>query len=149
MSSSWLQNVQKFLSIDQSTDLDCCTSTPNGASRAKKVPRQQCAFRTPPKNIAAIDFGTKNCSLAYITEYDKLELTQGVPKLPLNGTFLRVPTAILLNLSGEVEMFGHDARTVYGNLEDYERESYFYFEEIKMNLHRDQVYEIGRWAQSV
>ena len=134
---SWLQSVQRFVSIDQSTNVDC--HTPNGASRAKKVPRTQCEFRPPPKNIAAIDFGTRNCSLAYITENDKLELTQGVPKLPLNGTFLRVPTAILLNLSGEIERFGHDARDVYGNLEDYERESYFYFEEIKMNLHRDQV----------
>ena len=115
------------------------TTTPNGAKRAKKVPRAKCDFRKPSKNIAAIDFGTRNCSLAYITEHDHLELTLGVPKLPLNGTFLRVPTAILLNSSGEIETFGHDARTVYGNLEDYERESYFYFEEIKMNLHRDQV----------
>ena len=98
-------------------------------------------LQKPSKNIAAIDFGTKNCSLAYITKNDRLELTQGVPKLPLNGTYLRVPTAILFNQEGQVEAFGHDARTLYGNLEDYERECYFYFEEIKMNLRRDQVSE--------
>ena len=113
--------------------------TPNGAIRAKRVPRRKSRFRKPSRNIAAIDFGTKNCSLAYITENDRLELTQGVPKLPLNGTYLRVPTAILLNHEGQIEAFGHDARTLYGNLEDHEQESYFYFEEIKMNLLRDQV----------
>lgn len=113
--------------------------TPNGAIRAKRVPRRESRFRKPSRNIAAIDFGTKNCSLAYITENDRLELTQGVPKLPLNGTYLRVPTAILLNHEGQIEAFGHDARTLYGNLEDHEQECYFYFEEIKMNLLRDQV----------
>ena len=116
--------------------------TPNGAFRAKRVPRKETRLQKPSRNIAAIDFGTKNCSLAYITENDRLELTQGVPKLPLNGTYLRVPTVILLNHDGQVEAFGHDARTLYGNLEDFEREYYFYFEEIKMNLRRDQVSEI-------
>ena len=114
--------------------------TANGAPRAKRMPRKYSQFRKQPKNIAAIDFGTKNCSLAYITENDKVEFTQSVPKLPLNGMYLRVPTAILLNVQGEVEAFGHDARTLYGNLEDSDRESYFFFEEIKMNLQRDQVY---------
>ena len=103
------------------------------------MPRKSSGFRRSPRNIAAIDFGTKNCSLAYITENDTIELTQGVPKLPLNGMYLRVPTAILLNVQGEVVAFGNDARTLYGNLEDHERESYFYFEEVKMNLQRDQV----------
>lgn len=117
-------------------------STPKDANdtiRAHRVPRRTSRLRKQSKNIAAIDFGTKNCSLSYITENDKLEITRGIPKLPLNGTYLRVPTAILFNPSGEVEAFGHDARTLYANLDDEEREVYVYFEEIKMNLHKDQV----------
>lgn len=112
---------------------------PNGTVRATSVPRKTSQLRKQSKNIAAIDFGTKNCSLAFITENDKLEITRGIPKLPLNGTYLRVPTVVLFNSSGQVEAFGHDARTLYSNLEDHEREEYVYFEEIKMNLHQDQV----------
>lgn len=112
---------------------------PNGTVRARRVLRKASRLRKPSKNIAAIDFGTKNCSLAYITENDSLEVTRGIPKLPLNGTYLRVPTVILFNPSGQVEAFGHDARMLYSNLEDHEREEYIYFEEIKMNLHHDQV----------
>ncbi len=112
---------------------------PNGTFRAKCVPRKNSRLRKHSKNIAAIDFGTKNCSLAYITESDKIEITRGIPKLPLNGTFLRVPTVVLFNPKGEVESFGHDARTLHANLEDCEREEYVYFEELKMNLHHDEV----------
>ena len=113
--------------------------SPNGTVRAKCVPRKTTRLREPSKNIAAIDFGTKNCSLAYVTESDKLEVTRGIPKLPLNGTHLRVPTVVLFNPQGQVEAFGHDARTLYANLEDSDREEYGYFEEIKMNLLHDQV----------
>ena len=38
--------------------------TPNGVNRAKKIPRKDTRFRKSSGNIAAIDFGTKNCSLA-------------------------------------------------------------------------------------
>ena len=112
---------------------------PNGTTRAKCIPRKTSRLRKQSRNIVAIDFGTKNCSLAFITENDQLEITRGIPKLPLNGTYLRVPTVVLFNPSGEVESFGHDARTLYTNLEDQEREEYAYFEEIKMNLHHDKV----------
>ncbi len=110
--------------------------TPNGTVRAKCVPRKTSRLREPSKNI---DFGTKNCSLAYVTESDKIEITRGIPKLPLNGTYLRVPTVVLFNPHGHVEAFGHDARTLYADLQDNEREEYVYFEEIKMNLLHDQV----------
>lgn len=111
---------------------------PNGTIRAKCIPRKTSQLKNRSNNIVAIDFGTKNCSLAFITENDKLEITRGIPKLPLNGTYLRVPTVILFDPNGQVESFGHDARTLYANLEDQER--YAYFEEIKMNLHHDKVH---------
>lgn len=112
---------------------------PNGTTRAKCIPRKTSRLKKRSNNIVAIDFGTKNCSLAFITENDKLEITRGIPKLPLNGTYLRVPTVVMFNPNGQVESFGHDARTLYANLEDQEREKYAYFEEIKMNLHHDEV----------
>ncbi len=116
----------------------------NGAQRAKKVYRKGFKTFKKSKNIAAIDFGTKNCSLAYITENDTANMMKtGVPKLPLNGTFLRVPTAILFNPEGNVVAFGHDAKRMYGNLRDTDYSRYFYFEEIKMNLHHEQVSEIS------
>ena len=114
--------------------------TPNCAQRARRVPRRISRSVKRSRNIAAIDFGTKNCSLAYITEHDASNLIKtGIPKLPLNGTFLRVPTAILVNPEGHVLAFGHDARTLYGNLRDSECEAYLYFEEIKMNLHQESA----------
>lgn len=125
------------LSADGSAGDVACS--PNGAPRARRVPRRASRFRRRPRNIAAIDFGTKNCSLAYITENDRLELTQGIPKLPLNGMYLRVPTSLLLNAQGEVEAFGHDAWSLYGNLEEEDKKTFHYFEEIKMNLQMDQV----------
>ena len=112
---------------------------PNGTVRARRIPREKSRVHKATKNIVAIDFGTKNCSVAYITENDQLEITSGIPKLPLNGSYLRVPTAVLFTPEGMVESFGNDARALYLNLDDAEREQYIYFEEIKMNLHKDQV----------
>ena len=128
-----------IIKVKTSLNSEDLVMMPNGTQRATKLPRKQPSRAKLSSHIAAIDFGTKNCSLAYITANDSVDLTQGVPKLPINGMHLRVPTAILFNSHGAPEAFGHDARTLYGNLEDYERESYYYFEEIKMNLQRDQV----------
>ena len=116
--------------------------TPNGVSRAKRVRREKSGFRKPSKNTAAIDFGTTNCSLGYITENDKLELINGVIKCPFDGYKMRVPTAILLTASGVIDSFGWDARSAYANLEDCDRESYFFFEEIKMDLQGNEVHSI-------
>lgn len=105
--------------------------TPNGVSRAKRVRREKSGFRKPSKNTAAIDFGTTNCSLGYITENDTLELINGVIKCPFDGGKMRVPTAILLTASGVIDSFGSDARSAYANLEDCDRESYFFLKRSK------------------
>ena len=98
------------------------------------------SFRQTSGNIAAIDFGTKNCSLAYVTGNDAVRAPgDGLNKLPLNGTNCRVPTAILLNEEKEVKAFGHDARAYYANLEARERENMYYFDGIKINLQGDRV----------
>ncbi len=109
----------------------------NGCPVAKRVPRKEVGFRVPSKNIAAIDFGTTNCSLAYITESDSFE--EGPKRLPLNTTYYRVPTAILFTPEGAVDSFGYDARQQHLNLDDEERLEYAYFEQIKMDLQHDEV----------
>ena len=111
--------------------------TSNGCEVAKRVPRENSSFRTHPGNIAAIDFGTTNCSVAYITVGSRPE--EGPRRLPLNTTYYRVPTAILFKPDGSIDSFGYDARSEYLNLVDDERLDYAYFEQIKMNLQHDEV----------
>ena len=111
--------------------------TSNGCEVAKRVPRTESGFRVHSGNIAAIDFGTTNCSVAYITVRSGTE--EGPQLLPLNSTYHRVPTAILFKPDGSIDSFGYDARAEYLNLDDEERLEYAYFEQIKMNLQHDKV----------
>ena len=111
--------------------------TSNGCEVAKRVPRKESGFRVPSGNIAAIDFGTANCSVAYTTIGSGPE--DELRRLPLNTTYYRVPTAILFKPDGTIDSFGHDARAEYLNLDDAERLEYAYFDQIKMNLQHDEV----------
>ena len=112
--------------------------TSNGCEVAKRVPRKESGFRVHSGNIAAIDFGTTNCSVAYITVVDGTE--KGPWPLPLNSTYYRVPTAILFKPDGSIDSFGYDARTEYqANLANEDRLKYAYFEQVKMNLQHDKV----------
>ena len=114
----------------------------NRVDRARKIRRKDTTFRQTTGNIAAIDFGTKNCSLAYVTVNDPraLDLLGGtLPKLPLNDTYSRVPTVVLLNAGGRTEQLGHFARSAYLNLDDREKKMVAYFDKLKMNLARDAV----------
>ena len=99
------------------------------------------------KNIAAIDFGTTHCSLAYTTETNDSTVS-----LKLNEIFARVPTAILLVKEGEeivggekfgvrckVHAFGRDAQTQYQRIRADDRSKYIYFEKMKMFLQHDKV----------
>ena len=114
---------------------------PNKVHRAKIVPLKRGAgFRRASGNIAAIDFGTKNCSLAYVTGGDTGLGLGGLNKLRLNGTHTRVPTAVLLDRDKRVVKFGYDARERYSHLDVRARENVYYFDGIKVNLQRDEVY---------
>ena len=109
--------------------------TSNGCEVAKRIPRKKSGFRVPTGKIAAIDFGTTNCSIAYTTGPK-----EDPRRLPLNSTFSRVPTAILFKPDGTIDSFGFDARSEYLNLDKAERLEYAYFEQIKMNLQHDEVF---------
>ena len=102
--------------------------TSNGCEVAKRVPKEKTGFRLQSGNIAAIDFGTTYCSVAYTTARMKSE--EGPQRLILNGMHYHVPTAILFKPDGSIDSFGFDARADYLNLEDSDRLIYTYFEQI-------------------
>jgi len=107
--------------------------TSNGCEVAKRVPRAESGFRVHSGNIAAIDFGTTNCSVAYTTSGSHPRM------IPLNTTFNRVPAAILFNPEGAISSFGPNARHEYLNLDQEDKMKYAYFEQIKMGLQHDEV----------
>ena len=111
--------------------------TSNGCEAARRVPRTESGFRVPSSNIAAIDFGTTNCSVAYTTVGSGPE--EDPRRLPLNSTHCRVPTAILFKPDGTIDSFGYEARAEYLNLDDQDRLKYAFFEQIKMSLQHDGV----------
>lgn len=117
--------------------IDDVRKTSNGAEVARRIPREQAKFRARSRNVAAIDFGTTNCSIAYLTEADSPE--QEPHRLLLNGTYERVPTAILFKEDGTFVSFGNEARQDYLNLDDDARPNYLFFEQIKMKLQQDEV----------
>ncbi len=124
--------------MSDSRYIDDQRKTSNGCPVAKRVPRAAANYRVPSRNVAAIDFGTTNCSVAYLTASDDPQ--KGPQRLTLNSTHNRVPTAILFNQNGKFASFGHEARNDYiQSLDDAERLNYYYFEEIKMNLQLDEV----------
>lgn len=118
-----------------------------------------CRFRKTDGNIAAIDFGTTFCSLAFATVGDpELVNMQSVEinSLKLNNYYPRVPTAILLKEAKsvvrdsdddpvsktcdyEVVAFGYEAVHRHGALKPIERSEYLYFERFKMTLQQDEV----------
>ena len=86
-------------------------------------------------NIAAIDFGTTSCSLAYSVAGDTkirfLRLDEADKE--------RVPTAILMDAKGRVVDFGSNARRRFAQLSKEKKQYHHYFSEIKMTLQHDKV----------
>jgi len=113
--------------------------TANSCNVARRIPRGAAGYR-PPRNVAAIDFGTTNCSLAYIIAGRSESSAPKNPNLlSFNGVFYRVPTAVLFGKDGAVAHFGENAREVYCNQDEEEQLECAYFEQIKMNLQQDEV----------
>lgn len=137
-------------------------------SRAKLQARYPTAkrFRVTDGNIAAIDFGTTYCSLAFATlaNASSAALEEAdISTMKLNEYYERVPTSILLKASiseavahntqednsddttpsvtcpYEVYSFGYDAMKHHNNLNAVERSEYLYFERFKMSLQHDEV----------
>ena len=88
-------------------------------------------------NVAAIDFGTTFCSLAYHVKGSKLE------SLKINETYDRVPNALLVVKKDqslfEVVDIGFLAQTKYKNIPAAKYDQYLYFECFKMQLRDESV----------
>ena len=122
-------------------------------------------FRETTGNVAAIDFGTTFCSLAFRTVGAGTDHT-GAPiinTVKLNEVHSRVPTAILLkekegsdshlqNIDGEdpvarspvyeVKYFGYEAQDQHRKLRPADRPKCLYFERFKMSLQQDEVCDL-------
>lgn len=98
-------------------------------------------------NVAAIDFGTTHCSIAYTTA-----AADETSSLKLNDYYTRVPTAILFKKGKEIshdgsgvgvectiDSFGYNAQDKYQRLKRRENANYLYFERMKMRLQHDKV----------
>ena len=113
------------------------TETQKPLSRASIIKRVDSGFRTTQGNIAAIDFGTTFCTLAYTTTGDP-----EVNTLKLDGVHQRVPNAVLIKRQGEacqVVDFGYRAQETYSKMRSDDRVNHIYFERMKMILKRDEV----------
>lgn len=111
----------------------------NGVSFPKVEERVTAgSSRTTECNIAAIDFGTTHCSVAYC-----MAGSNSVSLLPLdsNGNF-RVPSSILIDSDFNIKAFGHHARKAYSALPTEKKKTHYYFKELKMQLQHDEVHVI-------
>lgn len=89
------------------------------------------------RRIAAIDFGTTFCSLAYT-----LSAKDEVVNLSINGRHKRVPTTILLKKVDNtltICKFGDEAQDEITTLSVREFPDYLYFECFKMKLRDEDV----------
>lgn len=85
-------------------------------------------------NIAAIDFGTTSCSVAYWIKGD-----EKIRLLRLSADDVRVPTAILMDSEGKVKEFGKNARRKWAQLPKDKKATHYFFNDIKMILQHDKV----------
>ena len=112
--------------------------------RGKPLVRMQKKPKTvrPVSNVAAIEFGTTYCSLAYITEgYQEPTMMNFVYNNP------RVPTSLLLkrnddNGTVDVKCFGYEARREYTRIRPKSQHQYIYFDRIKMSLKEEEDIEV-------
>ena len=108
---------------------------PNGVPKARMVRRSEAGFRPVSRYVAAIDFGTTHCSVAYT-----LPGSKDIFKLPLDGPLRRVPNAILIDReTNTVVAFGYRAQYKFSRLSRREQKRYTHFERMKMILHRTPV----------
>ena len=118
-------------------------SKPEPLSRAEKISKAE--SKAPPvlqdsNCIAAIDFGTSSLSVAYTAPITKGD----VKVLPLHSTLERIPNSILVKKEQEGKQYqvigiGHQAQSIYSDLEEEDAHNFTYFERIKKLLERDKV----------
>ena len=94
------------------------------------------------KFVAAIDFGTTHCSVAYLIRPDPAPELSKVDPIILtldNAGNKRIPSCILFDPSGKKIAFGNVARDQYAALDHGERPQHHYFEHVKKHLQHEKV----------
>lgn len=105
----------------------------NGATLPEAVERDERSFRACNSYVAAIDFGTTACSLAFCRG------NEDVRRIKLEYEEDRVPTALLLDSNVQPLAFGKSARRTYANLPLEEKGNHYLFHQVKMKLQHDPV----------
>ena len=119
-------------------------ATSNGCPKAvrKGYADLDCKFRTTPRYLATIDFGTTHCSVAYLIHPDLApnpsEVDPNLLKLDDAGN-KRVPSCILIDPNGKNAAFGYEAREQFASLDSTLRPKYHYFEHVKKSLQHEKV----------
>lgn len=109
----------------------------NGIKLPIEERRRNRLSRQCGKNIAAIDFGTTSCSVAYCIDGDtKVRALRFADDV-------RFPSAILMDAKGTVVEFGKNARKKYAHLPSDKKRHYHLFSDIKMSLQHDKVHNIS------
>ena len=97
---------------------------------------------TTSKFVTTIDFGTTNCSVAYLIRPDLArnpsEVEPIVLKLDSSGN-RRVPSCILFDPNGKKIAFGYEAREQFADLNRDQRRRHHYFEHVKQHLQNEKV----------
>lgn len=120
------------------------THTSNGCSKAdrKGYTDLDSKFRTTPRFLATIDFGTTHCSVAYLLRPDQAlnpsEIDPLLLKLDDAGN-KRVPSCILFDMNGKKIAFGYEARDQFATLDNQTRPQFHYFEHVKRQLQHEKV----------
>ena len=109
----------------------------NGVRLATVKDRFDSPFSAATRNIAAIDFGTANCSIAYCTTDDEEMTTLNLSTQQENQ--LRIPTILLVNEDGRPIKFGALAIRHYERIDQTQKMKYHLFERIKLALGPNKV----------
>ena len=100
------------------------------------------AAGTTPQFVTTIDFGTTQCSVAYLLRPDLSPNPSEVDPTVLtldSARHKRVPSCILFDPNGKKIAFGYEAREQFAALEREERLQHHYFEHVKKNLRYEKV----------
>ena len=104
------------------------------------------AAGTTPEFVATIDFGTTQCSVAYLLRPDLKRNPSEVDPTVLtldNAGHKRVPSCILFDAKGNTIAFGHEARNQYDELKPKRMPQHHYFEHVKKDL---QVKDVASYT---
>ena len=114
----------------------------NGCAKATRVAKKFDPFRSTPKSIVTIDFGTTHCSVSSLLDVNACPDPSVLDPVLLNldtKCRKRVPSCILFDKFGDRKGIGYEAREEYATLGMRVRPAYAFFEHVKKEIQRKEV----------